>query len=582
MKNLFKYFTLMAAISLLASCEDRLDQVNPNEVTTDSYFTDLNETESVITSIYSTMMSHFILNIETETERSDMGYPGWGRPAANPSAAMFYNHAYTSGSSDINNKWEDCYEGIFRANQAIAGLEKLKGTVDEELWTRQMAEAKFFRGFFHYNLHASFNNGEVIIRDRNPEGQAEFNKSVSSSAEVIEFFRNDLMYAYKNLPLKTDKSVSSNLGRVTAGTAATILGNSYLYQGEYDLAEAMYVDVITNPEYGYELVKDMSLLFTTAGELNKESIFEICYNETQRTELSQWDELSQTNRLGRTGNNSDCFMPTTWIAYAYKTEAMDTKDTRNYVQDSDGNTVLRHVPLRASAMCALVEDEDTPYYITSSVSENMQNGALQFAYYKKYSNHDIATSEEDTPSGTGWKSGKNVTVNRLAEVYLNYAECLIHKGDVSGALNMMNAIRARWGLQRLGVDDGSGPDFNGISYTKESLMDQLMYIDKPLELSAEGMSIRWIDMRRWGITKQRFQDLSKQKYYVEDYTFVNWEGKTITKEKASLQIGESPDPVKMPEVYDYTIAAENYMPEVHAYYPLPLNEVLANPNLTSK
>ncbi|MFY0601301.1 MAG: RagB/SusD family nutrient uptake outer membrane protein [Cyclobacteriaceae bacterium] len=589
MKNINKLILLGAIVFATISCEDRLEQVNPNEVTVDSYYTNLSETEAGVTAIYSTLLNHFVLNIESETERADMGYPGWGRNTpSNASQSIWYFHTYSNTQTEVTKKWEACYQGIWRANQVIEGLQKLEAEIVAggseallEVWTRQMAEARFFRGWFHYNLHLSFNNGEIIIRDAVPQSDDDFNKDISSSQEVIDFFRKDLVYAYENLPARHDESINSNVGRVTAGTAATILGNSHLFQEEYSEAIPYYEDVMTNPEYGYELVKDMGLMFTNSGELNDESIFEVLYNETQRTELNQWDELSQSNRLGRSGNGGQWY-PSLWIIWAYKNEVMDTKDPRNYyTRPSDDKDTIRVVPLRCSAMIAVTEDEHSIYYIDGYTGENMNfnvNGG-QIAFYKKYGNHELYVDEGATPLGTGWKSGKNVIVNRLAEVYLNYAEAMMMTGDIQAALDAMNAIRARWGLRRLGVDDGSGPDFDGVNYTAETLMEKLMYVDKPLELSSEGMSIRWIDMRRWGITKSRFESLATENYHMVDYTLNTLEGGTFFNGRSSLQLGE--DPGTNLTFKDYEVAAQNYIPNQHDYYPIPLSEILTNSSLSS-
>ena len=79
-------------------------------------------------------------------------------------------------------------------------------------------------------------------------------KSTSSSDKVIEFFRKDLVYAYENLPYSWDSD-----GKVTKGTAATILGTSHLYQEEYTEAMKYFDEVINDSKYGYELVEDMDL-----------------------------------------------------------------------------------------------------------------------------------------------------------------------------------------------------------------------------------------------------------------------------------------------------------------------------------
>lgn len=571
-------------IAFMGSCnEDFLEETNPTEVATDSYWTTLDQSYAGVVTLYTTMLNHYVLNIQPAAMRADMGYPGWNRPSPSGDMVIWYNQTYGNSDQYIERKWEACYQGIFRANQVIEGLHKMKGTVeDEDRWETQMAEARFFRGLFHFYLHSSFNGGRIIIRDFVPKSAEDFNLSVSSSEEVIKFFREDIEYAYLHLPAKWDRKV--DLGRVTAGTAATILGTSHLYEEEYEQAMVYFKDVIINPEYGYRLVTDPDLLFTTAGEFNDESIFEIAYNLEHKPELSQWDEESMSNRLGRTGPGQfgagRGILPVAWITYQYQSEPLDTKDTRNWVSDGEGGLKLRNVSLRASSMIALVEDDQSMYYMDGTTQQQGPFTQFEFGYYKKYTNHDIVASELDLPYGS-WRSGKNVTVNRLADVYLMYAECLIKTGDTDGALDAINTVRKRWGLQLIGPAKSTAHDYNGVNYDAETLMDHLMYVEKPLEMSIEGHSIRWIDMRRWGIIEERFNELSQEVYYVEDYQYLDQEGATKTKPLSHLVKGEKPEGSSSIVIKDYEQASENYKRQVHAYYPIPLGEILTNPNLSN-
>lgn len=585
MKNRIIVFAgLLTLIISMSSCnEEFLEETNPTEVATDSYWTSLDQSYAGVVTLYTTMLNHYILNIQPDAMRSDMGYPGWNRPSPSGDMVVWYNQIYGNSNQYIERKWEACYEGIFRANQVIEGLEKMEGSVeDKDRWETHMAEARFFRGLLHFYLHSSFNQGRIIIRDFVPKSAEDFNLPVSSSEEVIEFFREDLEYAYMHLPAKWGEK--KDLGRVSAGTAATILGTSHLYEEEYEEAMVYFEDVINNPEYGYRLVKDLDLLFTNAGEFNDESIFEIAYNLEHKPELGQWDEESMSNRLGRTGPGQfgagRGILPVAWITYQYQNEPLDSKDPRNWVSDDEGGSKLRNVSLRASSMIALVEDDQSMYYLDGTTQQQAPFTQFEFGYYKKYTNHDIVSSELDLPYGS-WRSGKNITVNRLADVYLMYAECLIKTGDVDGALDAINSVRKRWGLQLVGPAKDSAHDYNGINYDSETLMDHLIYVEKPLEMSIEGHSIRWIDMRRWGIIEERFNNLSQEEYYVEDYSFVDQEGNTKIKPLSHLVKGEKPSDSNSIVIKDYEQAAENYKAEVHAYYPIPLGEILTNPNLSN-
>lgn len=348
-------------------------------------------------------------------------------------------------------------------------------------------------------------------------------------------------------------------------------------------------DVINNDEYGYELVDDMSLMFTSAGEFNKESIFEINYQLGVHPEMNAYDENAPTNRLGYTSSSQSFTLPC-WITHLYQTEKMNPNDERNRIHYIDENgeekDSLRSISLRASAMIAVVQDDNTPYYLSPYTSVKVSvNEKTAVGYYRKYSNWDIIDDEKNLPDGER-KSGKNVIVNRLADVYLMYAECMLRKDnpDVEEALKYMNLIRDRWALELLGTP-GQNPSFSpmkaydGKLYNAETLFKQLQDVDRPLEMSAEGNALRFIDLRRWGIAKQRYTELSKEVYHLEPR---NVPESTKPRYKVWLKYGPSPEGELYPELQDYILAAQNYDETRNGYWPIPLLEEQNNPNLYKK
>lgn len=583
-RNIFKYLLILVSIASigLSSCSDYLEETDPNLLSSETYWRNLNDTESGLTAVYGSLLNHFILNIPEEACRADMGWPGYGRPSPNGAGPVnWYYHTYSSTTTEVERKWQALYLGVFRANQVIEGLNKIEADMTEEsmdTWKNQMGEARFLRGLFHFYLYQSYNNGSIVIRKDIPLDLTDFNQGLASAEEVIAFIREDLLYAQENLTPKYEEN--KDQGRVTSGAAATILGNTYLFEGDYVTAKPYFEDVINNEEYGYKLVQDLGLMFTQAGELNDESILEICYNVEYRTELSSWDEESLWSRLANTAGNTGCLTPV-WLAYAYKTEEMDPLDSRNYYEDESnpGVSLLRNVPLRASAMVTLVEDEQTSYY-GGTVTDNSSytwNG-WGFSRPKKYTNHDHLTDEAES-GGNKLNSEKNVTVNRLAEVYLNLAECILKTdGNVQDAIDLINDIRSRWGLVLLGNANGDvSHTYNGLAYTADELMDQIMFVEKPLELSNEGHEIRWVDMRRWGITAEVFEKLSNEVYYAIDYTTGLGKEKTRASLVKTVPPGYSGKTAVVDYEYDQSVL--NYNPAIHDYFGIPSNETISNSNL---
>ncbi|MDY3893301.1 MAG: RagB/SusD family nutrient uptake outer membrane protein [Candidatus Cryptobacteroides sp.] len=81
-------------------------------------------------------------------------------------------------------------------------------------------------------------------------------------------------------------------------------------------------------------------------------------------------------------------------------------------------------------------------------------------------------------------------VIRLPELYLNLAECCAATSDVEGALDNLNVIRERAGIEKLTQDD----------ITSQMSLDDWIRNERYVELFAEGH--RYYDVRRWMIAPQ--------------------------------------------------------------------------------
>ncbi|MBJ7881530.1 RagB/SusD family nutrient uptake outer membrane protein [Gelidibacter salicanalis] len=584
-KLIYKLYILIIPFGMMFSCnsEELLDQRNPNEISKATYWRNLSETQQGLNTVYQTLHKPGVINKISEILRSDLGYPGYGRPAPQ-NTEPFYLHTYNASTDEITSKWGSSYQGIFRANQVIEALNNLPGEDHEQTeWTSQMAQARFFRALYHYYLYTTFNDGRIIIRDFVPLTNEEFAQPLSPAEDVIAFIRQDLEYAYANL-YKKGEYPDNDISKVTSGAAATILGTSYLQALEYTTAMRYFEDVINN--HGYTIENDLSKMWTADGEFNSESIFEINFtNDNVRIDKSAFNGDSGTNWLNQQTSNTRGAVGPAWVTFAYKNEPMDPLDSRNYYNDSIKGVTLRNVPLRSSAMLAIVEDTQTPYYLLPSTSEytRFHGKAWGFSWWKKYQNHDIVANENELPGGAVY-SNKNVVLNRLSEVLLMQAECKIKTGDVDGAINLINKIRKRWGLVLLGTSGPLSGTYDDITYTQGTLMQHLMRVEKPLEMSIEGHAIRFLDFQRWKKSdnygfKERLEELANDKYYGVNYTFINSNGQPQTRINFPSVVREQPNVNHIVIDYEYKVSALNYNEAIHGQYPIPFSEINSNPNI---
>lgn len=597
----YKIWTAILSLVLIlgsAGCQDDfLEESNPNQISTDSFWKSLNDLESGMTAVYAAFSTNNIFQIIDENHRSDIDWPGWGRPNT---GNAFFLQTFTGADNMVKNKWAALYEVVFKSNQVIAAYERLAGSfaseTAEERALEVYAEAKFFRGVANFYLHNSFNEGNVIIFDFVPVTIEDFYQPIRPAAEVIDFARADLTFAAENLPSSWERSI--DLGRVTAGSAEAVLGKSYLYEANYDSAKYYLKNVIDN--YNYALTPDINWNFHSTNEFNSESIFEVSFSVNYKSEVSIWDKEQTAHnypQLFAPGGPLGGFRasyPACWLIMSYKEEKMDLNDPANYVtaydwlgnklqaENGSDSTRLRIFSKRASQSIALVEERDELYYDAYPAQKAIFNNS-ETAYFRKYTNSDIAESER-TFSADG-RGGSNVRLIRLADVYLMYAESLIKGGTddagVEEALLYINKVRKRSKLELLGLN-GSGEFPNSshddIQYNATSLMDHLMYLERPLELASEGHAIRYLDLRRWGIIEKRFEELSVGLYTTAHWPFVNLDGKTGTRWGGSLMRVNSVDEAH-PALVNRSMPAENFNYAVHAYLPIPTEEETGNPKL---
>lgn len=602
-----KIAVIIAIATIVTACSsDFLEQINPNETTTATFWKTSSDLSTGIVSVYNALKNQDIFLLSQESNRSDLTYPGFGKPNATD---VYYLQIFNNSASAPNVKWGALYKGIFRANQVIDAYERIAPTLTSaaDITNSKIyyAEAKALRGLFYFYLYTSFrdindNTKCCPLFETVPLVSEDFHKPLSSAETIKAFYLKDLEYAKTNLHgvVWTDKFK----GRMTEGAVTALLGQSYLYEGNYPKAAEYLKDVIDN--YGYALAADIGSNFTTKNEFNSESILEIDYSVAFKAGISTGSEQQVSNTLGSVMSSANTggyrsIMPAAWLTMAYKKEKPDMSDPRNTALSSDGTTKARKYSLRTSQSIALADDEFTPYYLKPNAAEATPFNNSETSYFRKYTNWDIVDNEKNVAS-TFYRSGINFRVIRLADVYLMYAEALIKGGTdnskLTEALLYVNKVRNRSAVELLGVKstDTAYPtnDHNGITYTAQTLMNHLMYTERPLELSIEGHAIRTIDMRRWGIAKARFQDLATRNYYVTDYIIAKSlvTGLKITRFGALLSEASDPVPTPVngtilvnpnPKFVEFADTFKNFDPSRQSYWDIPSSELTSNNALSN-
>ncbi len=344
--KLISKIALVCAVTFSAtSCKDYLLEENPNYTTTDTFWSSLADCEQGLTSVYNSFKDEDMYQLYPENRRSDMGIPGT-YPVFTAATDTYFLQTFNNSQSEIEEKWTVLYRGVFRANQVLEALDRIKSDMDEDdlvTWYQLESQARFFRALFHFYLYCTFNEGNVPLVTSVPVSTEDYLRECNPREELQDFVRDEMMYVAELLPEKGDEDDWDDLGRPRAEAAYAILGMTYLYENEpvyltgakpnYSEAAKWFKKIIDNSQYA--IVDNYGDNFSYSTEFNKESILEINYTYEYNSTLSGESLLTSTlaTTLGPssllTYNSNLC--PAYWLYRTYLSEPVDEKREDNYV-----------------------------------------------------------------------------------------------------------------------------------------------------------------------------------------------------------------------------------------------------------
>ena len=544
--NQFKTYSLLAiGIFFVSSCEkDFLNLENPNDLSAASFWSSEDEVQQGLVATYGALQLNGLLGGTAAVElpvRSDVGRPNnW-----NANAIGLNKLTFNDNTNIVRLRWRDNYIGIYRANQVLANLNSVE--MDDAIRVQIEAETRFLRAFFYNSLYRGYNGGSVIIHTSVPEMRADFYKKPSPAADVYALILADLEFAYQNLPKTYDDS--ADLGRATWGAATAMLGKLHINEHNYEGAKSYFKEIIDSNLYA--LTANIGDNFDEANEMNSESIFEVAFSIDAKpgTSYGAADGPTGSEATSRAralatppGGGYRTVMPSYYMTMLFKNDVMDMTNPINATRTGTAN-----YSVRASTSIAIADDDNTTLYQRTSFAGGQYNNN-EASYLKKFQNWLLERESDQSISGI------NERVVRYSDVMLLYAECLIQtNGLYADAMALVNEIRSRAGVVPL----------DETAYDADSLMEHIMWVERPLELMFEGHDIRWEDLTRWGKIKEQYDRLADKTYVIDTKVLYEYDA-TI---HGSLN-----------QIKEFVEAAGIYSPEAHDYFPIPSTELNSNPD----
>jgi hypothetical protein len=300
----------------------------------------------------------------------------------------------TSQNVILRETWQNFFLGITRCNIVIERVPLIQ--MEEALRNRYVAEAKFLRGFYYYQLVRLFGDLPLVVKEVVSLTDVTY-PSRSPKDEIYDQIIADFKDAEAGLP---PTYTAADQGRATQGAAKAYLASVYLTLKDYAKALEKTTELMS-PASGYGLWDNYADVFLIKNEFGKEYIFDVSYvggaSGGQGGGLIAF--FAQENNAVQ-GRGFGSFQPT-----------QELYDSFNPA------------------------DKRVPVYFTKGTDN------------KYYCNKWI-----DASSVTANTSGNNYPLMRFAEVVLTHAEAynkLNPAVDGNEAYKAVNSIRKRAGLADL-------------------------------------------------------------------------------------------------------------------------------------
>jgi hypothetical protein len=486
-----------AMLFLIAGCsDDFLDRKPSDKISSSSFFTQEKDLVYAVNAAYEAIDfwwggSTELLRVEALTDNS-VDHHSWndGYRLADGTASASDGYVFA--------RWDERYRGIQRVNRILEGAEGVTD-IAEDYKARLLAEAKFLRAYFYFDLVYLYGDVPFLTKSISPE---ETNPSIDADGEkvpseackrtdkqvIMNSIVADLTAAAVNLPTSYS---SGDTGRATKGAALSLKARILLIQEKWELAAQAAKEVM---DLGvYTIYPSYEKMFTYEGINNSEVIFDI--QELAEKQPNYTMQNYGPNSIG--GWSSGCPMQSLVDTY----ECIDGQtisesplfDAINPYNNRDPRLtytilypghdwrygVYNTIPGATYPGSEIVEGDD----LTDGTGGLWNKTATGYNWLKYVTDTDI-------DNGDYWNGSIHYILFRYAEILLTYAEAKVENEDIDQSVyDAINEVRQR--------ADVNMPLVTGGKSTDE--LRTIIRRERRVEFAFEGM--RLMDIRRWKIAE---------------------------------------------------------------------------------
>jgi hypothetical protein len=501
-----KILTILLSASILVSCTDDFTEIVPVGSLSDAALQNATGGDLLVTGAYSVLDG--IRNGGPGADWTKSGDNWWLDAISDDAhkgstdgdqADLLAIELFTWDTTNpyFEGRWQALFAGVNRANAVI---DLINNSEDPSIFTSQLAQARFLRGHYNFELQRMWVN-VPYISDEN-YGASEFNQP--NNGPIWSQIEADFSFAANNL--ETSRSA---FGRPIRSAAQAYLGRTLLYQGKWAEALTQLEAVIGSGDYA--LNSDYSANFRSAGENSSEMIFAIQF-------ASDGGQSPQGNRggtlnmpIGAMTGGMCCgfYQPTIDLGNAFQTDSnglplaswATTDITTDYgIYETEAFTPHTG-PLDPRIDFTIGRRGiDLNGFGPMTGKDNIRASFTDISgpYVNK---KNLYTAGDDTNKGTGgWgeqRTGINYHILRYADVLLMAAEAAVETGALEVGRGYVNQVRAR---AKNGPRADSSPNYvidtYNSAWTDQAAARNAVRHERRVELAMEGH--RLFDLRRWG------------------------------------------------------------------------------------
>jgi len=438
----------------------------------------------------------------------------------------FETHAdLESKNPYLEAKWTTYYNGIARANDALKAFKSLDG-VNADFRNMRLAEARFLRGFYHFELWKLFRNVPYI--DENV-----VDTRIGNQLDILPLIQEDFKFAAGILPTRHEE----DKGRITKGAAQAYFGISKMWEKDWNTAKIYFDSVIISGRYALNTTYHTN--FNADFPNSSESILEVQQSVNDGANGANGNVGDVLNQPYGLGSCCGFHQPSQNLVNAFKTDdsglpMLDTYSNEDVKNDEGLNSDQTFVPHTGPLDPRLdwtVGRRGLPF-LDWGVNPGSNPGWVRDQHnggpYSPKKNV-IYMSQVREYSNSDWNSlnANNLKLLRYADLLLYAAEADVELGLIDDALHLVNLVRARAANKDgfLKNDDGTDaanyvismyPPFQDQAYARKAVR-----FERRLELGMEGH--RFFDLVRWGIAadekNQYFEKEKQKRTYMEKAFF---------------------------------------------------------------